>query len=80
MLTEPDPGYNHPPDLLRLLIQLDELSVEPVRHSRSVGLRGPVRSVPAALWAALDRHEAALVRLLRGKPTRFRKRQGWTAA
>jgi hypothetical protein len=57
-----------------LALQLQDLGCEPVAHAGGfVGLRGrAVRRVPAALWDALDRHEAALARMLAKAPTPYR--------
>lgn len=69
----------HPPGVVGLLVQLDEAGAVPVRHGAFVGCLHPDR-VPAAVWAEVDRHEAALRRQLRDSPTPFhrgQRRTGW---
>jgi hypothetical protein len=75
MATETDRSGNT--GLLDLLCDLDLPGVEPVRHGTFLGLRGPHLSrVPQWLWDQLDRHEAALLPLLRNTKPPYRRRQG----
>jgi hypothetical protein len=79
MLPEPDGENNQAPGVLPLVIALDDLGVEVVRHGGFVSLRGLLSKVPPHLWGAIDANEEALVRLLANRPTPYRQRQGTAA-
>jgi hypothetical protein len=74
-------GDNEQPGVLRLLVQLDEMGVEPVRQGGHLGLRGSCLSaVPQRLWDQLDEHKPLLLRVLPNTPAPFRQRQEGRAA
>jgi hypothetical protein len=63
------------PGFVGLVLRLDELGIEPVRHGSFVGLKGPgLGRLPQAVWDGLHAHEAALRRLLPDSATPFRQR------
>jgi hypothetical protein len=65
-----------PGGVLDLLLHLQELNCEPVRHGNFIGLRGTaVGQVPLEVWRELARQRPLLERMLKSEPTPFRRRQ-----
>jgi hypothetical protein len=65
-----------PTTLVGLIVELQALGLEPVRHGRFIGLRGRgVGRVSPALWDELHRLRPQLLRHLRSEPTPYQRRQ-----
>jgi hypothetical protein len=57
-----------------LIVALQALGCEPVKHGTFLGVRHAGRMTPA-LWAELDRQRPALLRHLKSEETPYRRRR-----